>query len=156
MDVKLAVQLKDIHLPPEPGFWPPAIGWWIVLVLLLLSVLGLVFIWIRYKRKAPRREALLLLNEIEKSYLSDKDMVAYVTQINKLLRRAAMQAFSRQQCAGKSGEEWLEFLQQHSKVDGFNQDVGRCLIEVPYSKQDIQVDRQELKNLTEHWIKENL
>lgn len=156
MDVKLAAQLKDIHLPPEPSFWPPAIGWWLVLLLFILTIIGVFFIWAKHKRGAPRREAQQLLDEIEKNYLSDNDTVVYVSEINKLIRRVAMQAFSRQQCAGKSGEKWLEFLQQHSKVDGFTHGVGRCLIEVPFSNKEIQIDHSELKELAGHWIKENL
>ena len=36
--------LRDIHLPPEPGFWPPAPGWWILALILVLvaSALALV------------------------------------------------------------------------------------------------------------------
>ncbi|MGB4246521.1 MAG: DUF4381 family protein, partial [Pseudohongiellaceae bacterium] len=29
-------QLADIHLPEPIGFWPPAPGWWVLLVLLLV------------------------------------------------------------------------------------------------------------------------
>lgn len=156
MDVKLAAQLKDIHLPPEPSFWPPAIGWWIVLALLILILITVFVIWKKYERRAPRREALQLLDRIDNNYLSDKDIVAYVSEINKLIRRVAMQAFSRHECAGKSGEQWLEFLQQHSKLEGFTQGIGRCLIEVPFSKKEVQIDHHELRKLADHWIKENL
>ena len=24
-------ELRDIHLPPEIGWWPPAYGWWILI-----------------------------------------------------------------------------------------------------------------------------
>ncbi|RLB67278.1 MAG: DUF4381 domain-containing protein, partial [Deltaproteobacteria bacterium] len=27
--------LKDIHLPPAPGWWPPAPGWWFVTFVVL-------------------------------------------------------------------------------------------------------------------------
>ena len=30
------INLKDIHLPPAVAIWPPAPGWWIVAVVLLL------------------------------------------------------------------------------------------------------------------------
>ena len=42
--------LKDIHLPPEIGIWPPAPGWWVLLIL-VLAVIGLsIWLWRRYQR----------------------------------------------------------------------------------------------------------
>ena len=33
-------QLRDIHLPGPVESWPPAIGWWILLAIILLLVLA--------------------------------------------------------------------------------------------------------------------
>ena len=37
-------QLKPLHLPPDPSWWPPAIGWWV-----LLLVLVILAAWILYR-----------------------------------------------------------------------------------------------------------
>ncbi|MEC7549612.1 MAG: DUF4381 domain-containing protein, partial [Pseudomonadota bacterium] len=34
---ELLAQLADIHLPAEISFWPPAFGWWILALLLLVA-----------------------------------------------------------------------------------------------------------------------
>lgn len=156
MDAKLAAQLKDIHLPPEPGIWPLPVGWWLVLVLLVLFGITIFYFWLRYKRLAPKREALALLHVIDINYSQHQNAVAYVTEISKLLRRVAMQAFSRKKCAGLSGERWLAFLQQHSKSGLFKDDNARCLVEVPYSSRCEPCECTGLSAQTQQWIKENL
>jgi len=46
------INLKDIHLPPAVAIWPPAPGWWIVAVVLLLIV---VFCGMWISRRFERR-----------------------------------------------------------------------------------------------------
>lgn len=41
-------QLRDIHLPATGGFWPPAPGWWLLALILLLSLAGLC--WLLHRR----------------------------------------------------------------------------------------------------------
>ena len=41
-------QLKDIHTPDAIGLWPPAIGWYLVLIFLIaVLVLAGVMLWRR-------------------------------------------------------------------------------------------------------------
>ena len=58
-------QLRDIHLPEAVTFWPPAIGWWLLLALILI---GLGFIY----RQAiiamiQRRKLANVLDELEQA-----------------------------------------------------------------------------------------
>lgn len=168
MDIKLAAQLKDIHLPAEPGIWPLAPGWWGVSLLVILLFASLFFLVKRYRRGAARREALAQLQKIESEYLLDKDSGRYFSDISKLLRRAAIHAFSREACAGLSGEAWLQFLQSHSANGGFIDGVGSDLIEVQFKPQTSNLKPQSLKpqstgpdtvainQLTEQWLRGNL
>ena len=34
------LQLRDIHLPPEPSWWPPAPGWWLLALLLVIYLVA--------------------------------------------------------------------------------------------------------------------
>ena len=55
-------QLRDVHLPLEPGWWPPAPGWWLLICSCIVAVffLGLTA-WRGHKRKRPIRSAKELL-----------------------------------------------------------------------------------------------
>ena len=46
------IPLRDIHLPGDISWWPPAIGWWIVAALIILLGLGLYML----KRRRERRK----------------------------------------------------------------------------------------------------
>ena len=43
-------QLRDIHIPPPEGFWPPAPGWWFVL-LLVIGLAIAITVWLRRRRQ---------------------------------------------------------------------------------------------------------
>ena len=78
--------LKDIHLPPEPGLWPLAPGWWVVIILLAAG-LALSLWWaIRcYRSRRYRREALAHLREMERGPVN-------LGQLIGLVRRTGLSA----------------------------------------------------------------
>ena len=39
---ELLAQLADIHLPLAVSYWPPAIGWWVLVLVLLAGMYKLV------------------------------------------------------------------------------------------------------------------
>ncbi len=157
MDIKLAAQLKDIHLPEEPGIWPLAPGWWCVLLLTLLIAAVLIYLVRKYRQGAAKREALIQLQQIEIQYQKDEDSRRYYSDISKLLRRAAIHTYSREACAGLSGDAWLQFLQSHSTNGGFVDGVGRELVEVQFKPKCIEpADTKAIYQLTEQWLRRNL
>lgn len=140
-------QLHDIHLPAPISWWPPAIGWW--LLLLLIVVLALLSYWRyrRHQRQQWRRDALAALQQLQQQQLTPKERVI---ELSTLLRRVAITCFPRDEVASLTGEKWLVFLDQQMKEPGF-QKSGRLLITAPYSSTD-DVDLGELNALCQRWI----
>lgn len=117
-----SLPLREIHLPESVGWWPPAPGWWLLPVLLLLGIAAAWFGRVLYKRRRysavnmARRE----LAEIRSRYAADRDAGHCVRSVSGLLRRVSISVFPRAESAGLTGDEWVAFLQSGNsqKVTG--------------------------------------
>ncbi len=141
--------LRDIHLPDPIGWWPPAPGWWLLLVgvpTLLVLVIGL---W-RFMRRMTVKK--LALAELESIAQSDRVAREKLQQLAILLRRTALSVYSREAAASLVGEPWLSFLDQAVGNHEFSEGVGRLLIEATY-RREVQADMDALFALCREWIK---
>ncbi len=60
------IPLRDLHLPEVIGWWPPASGWWFLIVLVSAGLVYLLYRSIRkWRRNASRRVALRELARIQ-------------------------------------------------------------------------------------------
>lgn len=106
--------LRDIHLPAEIGNWPPAPGWYALVAVVLLLIVGLcLWLWHRHRQNAWRRAALLELDSIVSEYqahssATSEDDARCHQQINLLLKRITHQNDSH--AASLSGAAWAEYL----------------------------------------------
>ena len=139
--------LADIHLQAIPGIWPLAWGWW----LCILLTIGAVFVVARQLKQyraaqQARKEALQQLKALRQTErLSD---------INDLLRQAALSYFPRQQVAALTGESWLVFLDQQlpAKHRGF-QDHSALWQQGLFSPQGISRDDfKQCERLASVWL----
>lgn len=123
------LELRDIHLPPEPSWWPPAPGWWLLALLLLVVGWGLAR-FLRQRWRARRRR-LALQSEFDAA-LGLADPQAQLAAISQLLRRAAR--LRAPAAAALVGEAWLEFLDHAGGQEPtfFTQGAGRVLQDGPY------------------------
>ena len=156
-------QLKGLHLPPEIGFWPPALGWWLS-ALIILSVLtyGLYRLIRWHHNTAYRRVALKELKNIEANFLTDEKTAlsngAFEKQLAQLLKRTALSAFPRSETASLSGKEWLLNLDASGNTQEFSQGLGKRLIEnrfSPHPKALHSNDASQLIKLCKQWIKKH-
>ena len=109
MNPQDAPQLRDIHLPPDPGWWPPAPGWWLLALLLLLSgVFASRHAWRALRVRRWRRRVLAELDQLVAAHAAQPDSARFVAGISQLLRRAARQLDPR--AATLRGDAWLDFL----------------------------------------------
>jgi hypothetical protein len=101
--------LRDIHLPPEPSWWPPALGWWMLAGLFLLSCIAAIWLWRKYRREhQQRRQVLLEVDRLVTQHRRDGDQVALASGLHRLLRRVARKhdALAAQQ----RGAAWRQTL----------------------------------------------
>ena len=111
-DMMLA-QLAPLRAPESIGWWPLAPGWWIVLASAIVGVF-LIGRWLR-RRAQYRRTALSQLRLLRAAEVS-------TTDINQLLKAAALRAFPAEQVAALHGQDWQDFLLKTCKnlpTDGF-------------------------------------
>jgi len=153
-------QLRDIHLPEAVTFWPPAPGWWLLLVLI---VIGLGFIY----RQAiiaiiQRRKLANVLEELDQAYQHYQEQGAFenrrnqagldfLASINILLNRVAIVMFPQAPSEKLSGAQWLDFLDSFDAGSEFSQGAGRVLADGIYQRR-FEADTDALYALVKSWI----
>ena len=129
METDLLAQLRDIHLPAEPLWWPPAPGWWL-LGLALLVGLGYVIHRARLavRRYRPIREARRCYAELYAGYQRGEiDSAGYLQQANELLKRLYVHGVGDDRARRANDEAWLAYLNARSGRDNFSEGPGRQL-----------------------------
>ena len=152
MSPEETLQLRDIHLPPEPGFWPPAPGWW-----LLAGIGAVLLVWLAFvlrRRLAHRRLQRRVLAELAALAGSD-DGARAAAEVSALLKRVALARFPRQEVAPLAGEAWLEFLDRTGGNGRFRTGPGRPLAEAPYARQS-GLALPPLLEAAHAWVMRNL
>jgi len=111
-------EFNEIVSPPPVDWLPQTAAWYVVgAVLLAFIARG---IWLRLRhwyRNRYRREAIRRLQALDGA-----DNIA--VEVNRLLKLAAMAAFTRQDVARLSGTEWTEFLNMQCPAPAF--DASDC------------------------------
>jgi hypothetical protein len=146
------IPIKDIHLPEPVSWWPPAIGWWILAVLIPIVLVLLVWLYKWFVRKTPLKAAKKYLATIkEDASSSDYEKLC---ELSVLVRRTAISYYPRSETAGLIGKQWLDFLDKPMKDHPFSEGVGQLLMDAPYRKthaEDLRIG--ELIQLCEDWLK---
>lgn len=124
-------QLRDLHLPGEPSWFPPAPGWWLLAVLVLLIAFFAIRALLKHRRHrqwagAAQREWLKLKSEYEQG----ADARLSLRQLSALLRRAAVRLDPT--VAQLHGDDWARWLDQQLGRDAFVGGSGQALIDGPY------------------------
>ncbi|MCK9605493.1 MAG: DUF4381 domain-containing protein [Methylomonas sp.] len=144
--------LKDIHLPENIGWWPPAVGWWLLPILLILLILAGRYVYRRLTRKTAIKRAQFLLTQLRRQ---PSDPRQTLTDLSALLRRTAISTDTRSAVADLRGQAWLEYLDGRFADAPFSQGVGRCLADAHYRPAIPEhTDLEALFALCERWLKQ--
>ncbi len=129
-------RLRDIHELDPVAWWPPGPGWWLVTIGVLLSLLLLWRYPPRLRRPQRRarwqRVAARELHQLRRRIRQD-DAKQLAGELSELLRRIAMARCGRANCAGLTGEAWLEWLYRHDPAGYDWRRHGRVLATAPYA-----------------------
>lgn len=150
--------LRDIHLPSDIGWWPPAVGWWLLVILVLLSAYGMLRIYLHITRRTATTQATIALDKLR----LDEDMppLEKIRQLSSLLRRVAISTGIRSEVAGLHGMAWLSYLDQSVPGMPFTQGCGQLFAEGPFRQHFTtggdgapEKEVMALMQLSEQWIK---
>ena len=142
--------LRDIHLPADPSWWPPAPGWWLLLAVLLGATWWLARVWRqRLRRRRWRRHVLAELEAIATQFAADANRQRLLADLSRQLRRASL--LFDPTAAALSGEAWLRFLDSHGGTDQFEHGVGRVLLNGPWQAA-AEFDPAALLALVRKWF----
>lgn len=145
-------QLKDIHPPHAINHWPTAPGWIIAFAILLGLISDLIYVWYqRNHRNNTVKFALLKLKKLKGLIAENPDNINIASEISILIRRTALYYFCREDIAGLSGSNWLNFLNHSGNTTQFTEETGRLLIDAPYRKSNT-ADLISLFDLTQAWL----
>jgi hypothetical protein len=143
----LLAQMSDITGLDHISWWPLAPGWWVLFVLIFSFLIASLTLFIRRRiwLSSWKGEAFRILQSLDKKAESHPQQT--LADFSILLRRMAMQRFSREACAGLEGRTWLLWLKENDPK-GFDWPAqGSALIEAPYAPPGWTVSMLTAKNL---------
>ena len=141
-------QLRDIHLPVEPAWWPPAPGWWLLALLVLAAVGFIAQRAIRtHRRRRPLRRAVQLYQQVYADCRAGKlSPDAYANASNALLKRLVIHGLGVDAARRASDAAWLEMLDEYLGETGFSEGPGTGLGNRRF-KPDAEIDVEGLHAL---------
>ena len=145
MDEKEALlsQLKSVHLPEVSAV--PAIGWWILLAVIITSVVA-GLLWIRrYRSRLWQREAVQEMVRI-RSVVTEQAVGTTLADTSRLARKILLLTKPREQVASLHGVEWLQALDGICDRPLFADGFGKLLVSYQYQK-DPKVNPSDLDAL---------
>jgi len=153
-------QLADIHLPGDPGIWPPAPGWWLVAALVLLALLLLARQQLRVLLLKRRLQtALQELDVVHQRWLQaatneehrNAAGLALLYGFNTILKRVALVTCDPSSVPRLTGQDWLQFLDQFDQGHDFTRGPGQVLGDGTY-RPVFNADVGALHALCRHWV----
>ncbi len=141
--------LKDIHLPDPVSWWPMAPGWWLLIILILITLTAGFYYWrfwqqsLRYKKSA--------LKILTTAFQSNSDDLTFLNDCAAITRRLTLSIQSKKEIptnyAGLQGNEWQQVLQQHMP------EPQAELLATGRYQSSPSIDRTALYNAVKQWLK---
>jgi len=142
--------LADIVLPlPVPG-WPPATGWYVVALLLVVALLaGGLMSWRQRRRNLFRRQALAELEHVGSGLHG-------LLQVAEIIKRTVVATTDRRTVATLKRAQWVQWLNTHGRGAVFSDRSAHLLVAALYHSEPVcEAALLELKKQTAQWIRKH-
>ena len=146
MNPTQALPLRDIHLPNAISWWPLAPGWWVLLLLAIVTVVGLYLLIKRITRPAIKKSARAELQHLLDDYAEHNDAQKLVQHLSVLMRRIGISYLPRSEAAGVTGKKWYEQLNTLVKGAPLSADSIELLLSAPY-RPNVDISEQQVEQL---------
>lgn len=134
-------ELRDIHLPSAVPWFPPALGWWMVLALIIAAI---TVLYKAYKQRRAHKAAAPInwrpalqeeLKQIQNQFKHSQNQQQLAVELSQLLRKTVMKENPQQanQLAGLTGSAWLAALDQHFGYGTVFSQSAIALTQAPYN-----------------------
>jgi hypothetical protein len=143
--------LNPLREPVAIGWWPPAPGWWALLVLGVVALAALCyFLWRRHRRNAYRRRALRQLEALCAGQRASRDDRRFARELNALLKSVALRAYPAREVASRHGASWRAFLNEGlPAAEQFTADFDEAV----YRETPPGIDTERLQRSAQYWIR---
>ena len=146
------LQIRDIHLPDGSLWWPPAPGWWFLLVMLVALIALAPWLYRLIRHRSLKKQATTELGQIKKRFEENGDQRRLLADLSSLLRRSLMAYEGRRHTASVTGEAWVRRLTELVGEPCFSEEQKRLLSHGQYAR-DIQIDHDDMLESCQRWIK---
>lgn len=138
---------NEVVSPDAIAWWPQTVGWaWVGLGLITLAgYYGWKHLqhWYRNRYRGEAIDKLRKLPEHGNT----------AVEVNRLLKLTALAAFSREQVASLSGEQWVRFLNAQCPEPVFTGPLGELLALAAYTGEPVAADAgQALLRASLAWV----
>lgn len=111
---RLLEQLPPLAEATAPGLWPLTPAWYLLITAIIALLIALVFYRQRHQATASlrhaQREAQAAIDAAWSSYQQRGESQHYVSTVNSVLKRFALQQYPNQGLEKLSGQAWLKKL----------------------------------------------
>ncbi len=153
---ELLAKMHDVITPTPIGLWPPAIGWWILFLLIVSICITVAYLLVTFIQKRKYRK--LALKEISfiasNANLSEQEKILRALHI---LKRVFFTAYpnSRATSAGIHGAQLIKLLNACAGKTIFDEQIENGIESTLYAPTSHTLDALTFLALSKRWIRQH-